>query len=197
MKKFLAVAILAVFAAFGFAPKASAQLNATGSLNVTVTVQQQSTIALSESGALTFDPVSGQTGNVTFNVKWNIGPVNNVNMYTYFSNAASALSATGGSAIPSSDISATFSGGVSTSLGKPCNQSYGVGNGVVDGASCEVLNVASTGNSTVSNTTPNNNFPSGGMNVTYSLSLLNYSGNGLKLPAGSYTGTLNAVVLAI
>lgn len=196
MKKALKAVFLAVVLLLT-AGVASAQLTTAQTIAVTVLVQQQSTISLSESGGnLTIDPTAGTSNQVTFSGHYNLGPASSLTLYTYFSSASAALSTTGGSVVASSSLSSTFSvstnnGSFSTSSsGQPCTVA-GQGNGTVDGATCQPIMLASNGTGTISNT----NSSQGNFAVTYNLAILNYAG--LKLAAGNYSGTLNAVAVAI
>lgn len=184
MKKvFIVVALLAILV-----PGAFAQLQSSTTVPVTVQVAISNTISLSESGgSLTLNPTSGASNSITFTAGVNLNPgVNSVTLYTWFSSAASALSA-GPTNIPSSAVQATFSSPLTSGSGF-CNTSPAVGNGVVDGAACPAI---------VLNNFGNNGGPIGGGTyvTTYSLSIPNIAS--LRLPAGNFSGTLNALVLAI
>lgn len=194
MKKVSKIVVAILFAlAVLIVPNANAQLTTSASIAVTVNVSVNSSISLTQTGgSLTFDPATGKTNNITFNVAYNLGPTNNITLYTYFSNPASALSA-GPSHIPASAVSSTFTNAVSSGTSQPCTQAPAVGNGVVDGASCQSITIANVGSGTANPTGTNvqvTPFP-----TTYSLSILNYAA--LKLPAGNFSGVLNAVVLAV
>jgi hypothetical protein len=191
MKKFSVVALLVGLLLF--IPNANAQLTTSTTVGITVNVSISSTISLSEVGTLTINPATGVSNNVTFNTTWNLGPTSSVTLYTWFSNPASALSA-GASNIPSSALSATFSvPATSSGSGQPCNQSPAVGNGVTDGSACQAALLASVGSGGVS--MGSNNIQTSPVAATYSLSILNYQA--LRLPAGNFSGVLNALVLAV
>src|SRR5260370_28877493 len=99
MKKFFTVAALLAL----LVPGAFAQLQSSATVPVTVQVSIQNSISLSESGgSLTIDPTTGVSNSVTFSATLNLNPgVNSVALYTWFSNATSALAA-GSTNIPSS-----------------------------------------------------------------------------------------------
>lgn len=194
MKKLLiAVAVLAVL--FSVTP-AQAQLQSQSGINVTVNVTQTETITLTQNGgSLTIDPTTGQSNSITFNAVWNIGPANSMRLYTYFSSATAALSTTGGNNVASSQITASIVSPEASVNGGVCNQAPGVGSGVIDGASCPAVDLARVGDSSLSNTGANNNGPQGGTNVTFSLTIPNFAAQ--RFAAGAYSGTLNAVVIAL
>ena len=172
---------------------AFAQLTTASSINVSVNVTVTSSISLSAAGGtLVFDGTTGNTNNITFSASWSLGPTSTLNLYTWFSSPTAALS-TGPSNIPASQLAASFSNSGTTGSGTPCNQSFGVGNGVVDGASCSVIDLSRNSGGPVLNPTGNN---VGSLNTTYSLSILNFSTFKSTIGAGIYTGTLNALILS-
>jgi hypothetical protein len=184
-----------------FVGHANAQLTTNASINVTVNVQMNSSILLSESGgSLIINPTNGQSNSVTFTTIWNLGPTNSITLYSWFSNPTSALSASAGASnIPSSAVAATFTsvngnpGVVSAGSGSPCNQVVGVGNGVVDGAACQPSLLAGPGSQGLG-TTGGTIGTTGTATTTYSLALLNYP---FKVAAGSFTGVLNVAVISL
>lgn len=192
MKKVLQIAIAVLFALVVLTSNANAQLTTQANIAVTVDVSVNSTISLTQTGgSLTFDPATGKTNNIVFNVTYNLGPTSTITLYTWFANPASALSA-GSSNIPASAVSATFSSLLGAGAGVPCTAAPGVGNGVVDGAACQSILIGNVGNGL--NPSGNNAIVTP-VSTTYSLSVLNYAA--LKLPAGNFSGVLNAMVLAV
>lgn len=190
MKKFLFAVALALLL---FAGSANAQLIANGSVGVTVQVTSSSVVTVTGGSALTIDPVTGQSNTITLNVYWNLPSTwNNVKLYSYFQSATAALSTTGGTNIPSSLISASI-GAANTSAsgpvsGNPCTYTTGFGTA---GANCQSQTIASVGNMdpTGTGSTP--------YTVTYQLSILNYANNGQHLTAGSYSGVLSILAVAV
>ena len=182
MKKILIVVAVLML----LVPGAFAQLQSSTTVPVTVQVAISSTISLTESGgSLTIDPTTGVSNQVTFSATVNLNPgASTVTLYTWFSNAASALSA-GSTNVPSSAIQASYSS-VATSGNGFCNASPAVGNGVVDGAACPAINLTNTG--------VNGGPISGGtFTATYSLAVPSHA----SLPAGNFSGVLNALVLSL
>lgn len=195
MKKIL-FAVIAMLVLIG---AAQAQITGTTNIAVNVQVTQQSTISLGVSGGpLVFTPNGSgvpTSNNVTFSTQFNLAGANHIYLYTFFSNPAAALSTSQGANIPASALQANWvnnSGfGASGSTSKACSQSYGVGNGTIDGAQCERVDFiegsAWGGPIFGSTTTPN-------LTVTYGLSIPGYVAAGYA--AGNYSGTLNAVIIA-
>ncbi len=191
MKKFSALLIAALVL---FVPGANAQLATGSSISVSVVVNVTSSITLSTSGgSLNFDGTTGTTNNIAFATSWSLGPTTSIKLYTWFSSPTAALS-TGPANIPASQIAATFQSPGTSGSGTPCNQAFGVGNGVIDGASCSVIDVGRGSDGSTPNPAGNNN---GSANVTYSLSILNFPTYKTTIGAGAYTGTLSAIVISI
>ncbi len=193
MKTFLTRAVLLIGLLLALdATNLNAQLIASQQVGVTVTVTSQNSVSLSETGTLTFDPTTGQTGNITFSTSYNLdGTQQSIQLYTWFSNPAAALSTTAGNNIASSQIAATWtSTNVGSGSGVACNLSPGV-SGVTPGGACQAALIISQGTSGGPFTS------SGGSSITttYSLAILNYGLN-LKLAAGAYTGVLNCIAWA-
>jgi hypothetical protein len=168
-----------------FVPVSFAQLQSSQTLGVTVQVTIQNTISLTETGgSLTFDPATGISNQVTFTSNSNLdASFAKLTLYTWFSNGATALTA-GSSNVASSVIQASYAS-VDTSGAGFCNATPAVGNGVVDGSACPAFDIAKSVNQDNMRTA----------SATFSLSIPNFAAQ--KLPAGSYSGTLNALVLAI
>src|SRR5438105_11200237 len=103
MKKILIVVAVLML----LVPGAFAQLQSSTTVPVTVQVAISSTISLTESGgSLTIDPTTGVSNQVTFSATVNLNPgASTVTLYTWFSTAASALSA-GSTNISSSAVQA-------------------------------------------------------------------------------------------
>jgi hypothetical protein len=183
MKKFSIVVALLLL----LVPGAFAQLQSSTTVPVTVQVTVQNSISLSESGgSLTIDPTTGVSNSVTFSAIVNLNPgANTVTLYTWFSNAASALAA-GSANIPSSSVQAIYNSPGVTSGSGFCNTSPAVGNSVVDGAACPAIVLMNAGAFLGPVT-------SGTFTSTYSLAVPSHA----SLPAGNFSGTLNALVLAV
>jgi hypothetical protein len=172
---------------------AFAQLTTSSSISVNVNVTVSSSITLTQTGGnLVFSPATGLTNQITFSASWSLGPTSSISLYTWFSSPTAALS-TGPANIPASQIASTWNSTDSNGSQLVCNTSPGVGNGVIDGASCNPILLASAGNLDL--TTVGNNI--GSRNTTFSLSILNFAAYKPTIAAGVYTGTLNALVLSI
>jgi len=143
------------------------------SLNATLT--DGLTVSLS-TNAVTFNLVSGSSTNngstgVSATTSWVSKPGNNLSVYAYFNNSASALSDAFGDNIPSADFLLSNNGGAYT----PLTGTVAFGGG---GAGLRLFNVKITGTNKTGNHTDN-------MLFRIDLSTLP------QLPAGTYTGTLN------
>jgi hypothetical protein len=168
-----------------FVPASFAQLQSSQTLGVTVQVAIQSTVSLTETGgSLTFNPATGVSNQITFTSNSNLdASFSKITLYTWFSSATTALTA-GSSNVASSVIQATWAS-VDTSGSGFCNATPAVGNGVVDGSACPAVDIAKAVNQDNLRTA----------SATFSLSIPNFAAQ--KIPAGNYSGTLNALVLAI
>lgn len=187
-----------------FAAGANAQAAVVASTNVpvTVTVTTVNNLTLTSSGTFTFDPITGKTGNVTFTIKYALdSSVSQIQLYTWFSTPSTALSISGGSAITSGQLVATLvnnAGTVALSLGATgaCNGPAPVqGFGVVAGGACPAMGVVSISSAGLTGSLGAS--PPAGYTATESLAITGYTtapGTGLKLPAGTYAGTLSATL---
>jgi len=186
VKKVFKLSFIAVALLLLLVPDAFAQLQSSTTVPVTVQVAISNTISLTETGgSLTINPTTGVSNQITFSATLNLNPgASTVTLYTWFTSPTAALSA-GTTNIPSSAVQATYTSTVTGGTGF-CNASPAVGNGVVDGAACPAI---------VLNNSVNNGGPiSGGTaSATFSLAVPSHA----SLPAGNFSGTLNALVLAV
>jgi hypothetical protein len=178
--------ILVVLAAFALllAPMSRAQVVDSPTRGVTVNVNINSSATLTGGGALVFVPATGLTNTVTFSAKWNVTSGTQANFYSWFS-STNALTA-GSASVPSSAIAANITAPDQVVTADPCTHTYGAVTGPVAGASCASAMLASTGSGDW-------NVNTGAIGKTITLQLMFPAGTA-SLPAGNFTGTLNAMV---